>query len=171
MNEGKVWDITTSKRLNEVVHATAGSRAVGEGNGLARNHRQRHAVPRHVQHVLIIYASYVSLLHFSQDLVKNLLKVNPSERLTACQALQHRWLLREGEGLVENDLGPGLQELQVFNARRKLQLKAAIKAVRTSATNHGSDAGAPVPSSRLRCYRPLGIKSTTWNAWQKSFYL
>ncbi|CAN0259139.1 unnamed protein product [Ascophyllum nodosum] len=65
----------------------------------------------------------------AKDLVKNLLKVNPSERLTACQALQHRWLLREGEGLVENDLGPGLQELRVFNARRKLQLKAAIKAV------------------------------------------
>lgn len=65
---------------------------------------------------------------FSQDIIRKLLIVEVSDRLTAKDAVNHPWLTSMGPELAENDLGRNLEQLRIFNATRKM--RAAIKSVR-----------------------------------------
>lgn len=62
-----------------------------------------------------------------KDLIRKLLQVDPSMRLTAREALLHPWFLSDERVLSTNDLGKALVNLRVWNAKTKL--KAAVKAV------------------------------------------
>ncbi len=57
--------------------------------------------------------------------------MDPRRRLTAAQATTHPWLLSKDADLVTHNLGANLEQLKLFNARRKL--RAAIKSVSTAA--------------------------------------
>ena len=63
----------------------------------------------------------------TQDLIRRLLTVDPKRRLTAAQAVTHPWLLSKDADLLNHNLGVNLEQLKLFNARRKL--RAAIKSV------------------------------------------
>ncbi|XP_056368337.1 calcium/calmodulin-dependent protein kinase type IV-like [Oenanthe melanoleuca] len=71
----------------------------------------------------------------AKDLVRRLLALEPRQRLTVAQALQHPWVTGQGAKLAHMDSTQ--RKLQEFNARRKL--KAAMKAVVASSRlgNHG----------------------------------
>lgn len=64
----------------------------------------------------------------AKDLVTRMLDLNPETRLTATQALEHRWLKAEDAALAGRKLYVNHEELKKFNARRKL--RAAGDAVR-----------------------------------------
>lgn len=53
--------------------------------------------------------------------------MDPKKRLTAAQAVTHPWLLSKDSDLLNHNLGVNLDQLKLFNARRKL--RAAIKSV------------------------------------------
>ncbi|GCB75279.1 hypothetical protein scyTo_0016403, partial [Scyliorhinus torazame] len=61
----------------------------------------------------------------AKDLVKKLILLDPKQRLTTYQALQHPWVIGEAANIIHMDNAQ--KKLQEFNARRKL--KAAVKAV------------------------------------------
>lgn len=63
----------------------------------------------------------------AKDLIRHLLKINPVERYTAEEALNHPWMLREGDELAQRTLGASLQQFKKFHATRKF--KAAAKAI------------------------------------------
>ena len=63
----------------------------------------------------------------AKDLISSLLTVQPSKRITADQALQHRWMLQDARVLATQDLGNNLSELRKYNAKKKF--KAAINTV------------------------------------------
>jgi len=63
----------------------------------------------------------------AKDLISSLLTVQPSKRITADQALQHRWMLQDARVLSTQDLGNNLSELRKYNAKKKF--KSAINAV------------------------------------------
>ncbi|CAM9277638.1 unnamed protein product, partial [Ascophyllum nodosum] len=63
----------------------------------------------------------------AKDLIRRLLTVDPKKRLTAAQAVSHPWLFSREDDLVSHNLGVNLEQLKLFNARRKL--RAAIKSV------------------------------------------
>lgn len=54
--------------------------------------------------------------------------VDHTKRVTATEAISHPWLLARGQNLACRDLQNNLEELQLFNAKRKL--RSAIKSVR-----------------------------------------
>lgn len=56
-----------------------------------------------------------------------MLTVDPAERITADQALQHPWVTSEDDELSESQLGGSLQRMRMFNARRKF--KSAINSI------------------------------------------
>ena len=47
-----------------------------------------------------------------------MLTVDPAERITAEQALQHPWVMSGDDELAESQLGESLQRMRDFNARR-----------------------------------------------------
>lgn len=63
----------------------------------------------------------------AKDLISSLLTVSPSKRLTADEAMRHRWMMSSDEVLANQDLGTNLGELRKYNAKRKF--KAAVNAV------------------------------------------
>lgn len=63
----------------------------------------------------------------ARDLIRKLLTVDPKKRLTAGGAVTHPWLLSKDTDLLNNNLGVNLEQLKLFNARRKL--RAAIKSI------------------------------------------
>lgn len=69
--------------------------------------------------------------HVSQDakdLISSLLTVNPTDRLSASQVLNNKWICGDKNKLMEKDLTvPNFAKLKKFNAIRKV--KAAIKSV------------------------------------------
>ncbi|CAM9881943.1 unnamed protein product [Ascophyllum nodosum] len=67
----------------------------------------------------------------AKDFTRELLTVDTSKRLTAERALGHPWLCTRGEELARNDLGSGLDQLRLFNAKRKL--RASIHTVMAAA--------------------------------------
>lgn len=69
-----------------------------------------------------------------QDLIKNLLVVDPEKRFTADEALLHPWLSTETGNLAGYDLGHGLEQHRIFDARKKL--RAAVTAVRSELLNY-----------------------------------
>ncbi|CBN80278.1 possible CDPK [Ectocarpus siliculosus] len=68
-----------------------------------------------------------SISNEAKDLIRRLLTVDPKKRLTAAQAVTHPWLLSKDADLLKHNLGVNLEQLRLFNARRKL--RAAIKSV------------------------------------------
>lgn len=56
-----------------------------------------------------------------------MLTVDPEERITAEQALEHPWVLTGDDQLAESTLGESLQRMRMFNARRKF--KSAINSI------------------------------------------
>lgn len=71
--------------------------------------------------------------------------VDPKKRLTASGAVTHPWLLSKDTDLLHNNLGVNLEQLKLFNARRKL--RAAIKSVSARAARWGR-LGRGVPGVR-----------------------
>lgn len=65
--------------------------------------------------------------HGAKDLIARMLTVDPAERITADQALQHPWVTSEDDELSESQLGGSLQRMRMFNARRKF--KSAINSI------------------------------------------
>ncbi|KAG5187894.1 kinase-like domain-containing protein, partial [Tribonema minus] len=65
----------------------------------------------------------------AKDLIKRMLTVNTTQRITAEEALSHPWLSggRERPDLLANNLDNNLERLKMFNARRKLQ--GAVRSV------------------------------------------
>lgn len=63
----------------------------------------------------------------AKDLIRNLLVVNPQERLTVKQALNHKWLLDCHEKLSSRCLKSNLKTLRRFNARMKFRM--GVKAI------------------------------------------
>lgn len=63
----------------------------------------------------------------AKDFISCLLTVQPSKRLSAAEALNHKWMKKEAHVLAEQDLGSNLSELRKYNAKRKF--KAAVNAV------------------------------------------
>ena len=63
----------------------------------------------------------------AKDLIDKLMTLDPKKRLTASQALKHKWITASDEVLANQDLGVNLTSLQKFTARRKL--KAAVKII------------------------------------------
>ncbi|CAN0385268.1 unnamed protein product, partial [Scytosiphon promiscuus] len=63
----------------------------------------------------------------AKDLIARMLTVNPAERITAAQALNHPWVTSGDDELATSELGESLQRMRVFNARRKF--KAAIETI------------------------------------------
>mmetsp|Transcript_9060 Transcript_9060/g.13531 ORF Transcript_9060/g.13531 Transcript_9060/m.13531 type:complete len:337 (-) Transcript_9060:288-1298(-) len=59
------------------------------------------------------------------DLIRKLLTVDVSKRITAAEALNHPWLIKKDNDLASRSLENNLDNLRLFNARRKL--RAAIK--------------------------------------------
>jgi len=57
----------------------------------------------------------------AKDLVQKLLVLDPDERITASQALRHRWMKTSGENLSRTLLQGTSQRLKTFNARMKLR--------------------------------------------------
>ena len=63
----------------------------------------------------------------AKDLIRRLLKINPLERYTANEALQHPWIIEDAEILAKRNLDSSLAEFRKFHATRKF--KAAAKAI------------------------------------------
>ena len=63
----------------------------------------------------------------AKDLISSLLTVQPAKRLSAEEALQHKWMVKDASVLAGQDLGTNLTELRKYNAKRKF--KAAVNAV------------------------------------------
>ncbi|CAN0019104.1 unnamed protein product, partial [Phaeothamnion confervicola] len=64
----------------------------------------------------------------AKDLIKRCLTVDVSQRLTAAQAVEHPWLrTAAADDLARTNLGKNLEQLKLFNARRKF--RGAIQAV------------------------------------------
>ena len=53
--------------------------------------------------------------------------MDPEERITAEDALQHSWVTTDDDELEESELGESLQRMRVFNARTKF--KSAINSI------------------------------------------
>eukprot|EP01084_Bolivina_argentea_P215596 366045_1 len=70
---------------------------------------------------------WVNVSDDAKDLIRKLLQLNPEQRLTAKEALQHSWLIEEDDRLANNDLKSNLTQLRLFNARRKF--KSTIRTV------------------------------------------
>jgi hypothetical protein len=63
----------------------------------------------------------------AKDLIRGLLTLDPSRRLSARAALSHRWMRANDRVLAERDLGETQKRIVKFNTRRKF--KAAVDAV------------------------------------------
>lgn len=63
----------------------------------------------------------------AKNLIASLLTVNPSQRLSAQDALRNSWITADETTLEGKDLGANLTEFKKFNAKRKF--KAAVKSV------------------------------------------
>lgn len=63
----------------------------------------------------------------AKNLISSLLTVDPAKRLSASEALNHKWMVADGDKLAAQDLGTNLAELKKYNAKRKF--KAAVNAV------------------------------------------
>jgi len=63
----------------------------------------------------------------AKDLISCLLTVQPAKRLSAEEALNHKWMRLDSAVLEAQDLGTNLSEMRKYNAKRKF--KAAVNAV------------------------------------------
>ena len=52
----------------------------------------------------------------AKDFIRSLLLVDPAQRLTARQALTHRWMMFESKSTM--NMNRAVQELERFNARK-----------------------------------------------------
>lgn len=64
---------------------------------------------------------WLSVSDEAVDLVKSLLVVNTNERLTATQALAHRWMQQDNTALAQRDLSNARKAMCKFNPRLKLR--------------------------------------------------
>lgn len=72
----------------------------------------------------------------AKSFINRLLVVDPAERMTAREALNHRWIRQmNARSLMMNDLSASKRELKVFNA--KMKLRAAMLAVNWATTGFG----------------------------------
>ena len=63
----------------------------------------------------------------AKSLIRALLTVSPSKRLSANRTLKNKWMRGDDATLAQHDLGVNLTEFKRFNAKRKF--KAAVKTV------------------------------------------
>lgn len=68
------------------------------------------------------------LLLLLQDLIRCFLVVDPKDRITARDALEHPWVLTPDSLLSSRDLSYAVEELRRFNAKRRL--RAGVGTVR-----------------------------------------
>eukprot|EP01036_Dinobryon_divergens_P029898 gene29899-39068_t len=94
----------------------------------------------------------------AKDLISRLLVVDPSRRLTADQALQHPWMLRDTRELEKLNLDTSLTHLRKHLARRKF--KGAVNAVITickmkNLLRGRADSSSPSSSKELEVQNAL----------------
>lgn len=63
----------------------------------------------------------------AKDIIRRMLTLDVEQRITAKQALEHPWVRGDDATLAARDLGKNLEQLKLFNARRKF--KSAISTV------------------------------------------
>jgi len=63
----------------------------------------------------------------ARELIRSLLTVKPSDRLSADEALENKWIRGDADSLAKKGLDKNLQSLKRFNAKRKF--KAAVSTV------------------------------------------
>jgi len=78
----------------------------------------------------------------AKDLIKKLLVVDPSQRLTAEQALKHAWVLTKDDVLVKRDLTGTVEEMKKY------------------VSPFLSSSSSPASSSFLGCISSLSCMST-----------
>jgi calcium/calmodulin-dependent protein kinase I len=95
----------------------------------------------------------------AKDLIKRFLVVNPDDRLTAADALEHPWLMKADTDLAGNSLNDQLMQLRKFNAKRKF--RTAVKAVSSCATHVATHVEittcADFPPRLMLCYNLMLI--------------
>lgn len=64
----------------------------------------------------------------SQDFIRSLLTVDVDRRMTVEQAKRHPWLTAAAQSLEAHDLNNNLEEIKLFNSKRKL--RSAMSTVR-----------------------------------------
>lgn len=104
----------------------------------------------------------------AKDLIKKLLVVDPSQRLTAEQALKHAWVLTKDDVLVKRDLTGTVEEMKKFNAKRKfrgavaaVKLMNRLKASGSARLDDSTDDGADLDASDSAA--PVVFKPATGN--------
>ena len=65
---------------------------------------------------------WAQISHQGKDLIKKMLTVNPSQRITAAKALEHPWITGSKELKFGTKLEANLKALRKFNAKRKFKL-------------------------------------------------
>jgi len=99
----------------------------------------------------------------AKDLVRRLLVVDPSCRLTADEALAHPWVAADSKTLSSYDLSSSLSELELFQGAGKF--KAGVNAVlaihkmRHLLVESPEDSEGSVPSSPMRVESPIGVEA------------
>ncbi|CAN0241253.1 unnamed protein product [Ascophyllum nodosum] len=83
----------------------------------------------------------------AKDFIRALLTVDTSKRLTAERALEHSWLRTRGQELARNDLSSSLDQLRLFNAKRKLRasIHTVVAAARMEEILREENAGVGGP--------------------------
>ncbi|KAG5176968.1 hypothetical protein JKP88DRAFT_270786 [Tribonema minus] len=76
----------------------------------------------------------------AKDLIARMLVVDPAQRISADQALQHRYLQMAPEALATTNMNANLERMRLYNARRKLRSAIhsiiAVKAFNSLITPH-----------------------------------
>lgn len=106
----------------------------------------------------------------AKDLVRRMLMLDPAERITVYEALNHPWLKERDRYAYKIHLPETVEQLRKFNARRKL--KGAVLAA-VSSHKFNSFYGDPLKSCQisLKTLPPQEQSHRCWTAWKRFTHL